>query len=326
MQKINIKKNNLYWLAIPALCICLQLCGFFLRTNDNPKARQAGANYASSLTPQVLGASIGEIRGAQQIGPEHVYGKIREPDFSAISAKSFLAYDLSGGQILAEKNGSQKLPIASLTKLITALVAYDNLDLNSYVAVTVHDVLDVSPSLGLSPGDQAKVLDLLNAMLVGSANDAAWALANHIAQATGKNFVSLMNEKAVQLQMDDSNFSNPLGFDSINNYSTAQDLKKAVDQTQQLAVFTQLGRKESYSFRGMSGKLYDVVATNKLVSEYPDIEAVKTGHTIAAQDSMISKVTAKDGRKIIVIVLGSVNREKDTLKLKDEIFKAYGLE
>src|SRR4029077_21109724 len=99
-----------------------------------------------------------------------------------------------------------------------------------------------SPALNFLVGDSVKADDVFNSMLIGSCNDAALALADDVTGQTQKNFVDLMNQEAKTLGMANSSFENPMGFDNFNNYSTAQDIKILITETQQLAVFKDLGR------------------------------------------------------------------------------------
>lgn len=241
--------------------------------------------------------------------------QISTPNLNGISAKSFLVFDLATGQNLMEKNGNSKLAIASLTKLVTGLTAYENSDFNKSLLVSSKDIINVRPTLGLKPGDEVNALDVFDSMLVGSCNDAAQALANFTAGQTGKNFVELMNTEAKNLGMNDSEFSNPLGFDSQNNYSTAEDLKILIEAAEKLAVFKNLGRRAAYSFSGGAGKTYYASATNKLLAAHPEIQAIKTGYTQAAGEAMATKVEV-GSRQVVIIVLDSLNREADTLRLE----------
>jgi D-alanyl-D-alanine carboxypeptidase len=229
-----------------------------------------------------------------------------------------LIADAKTGQVMAEKKADDKQYVASLTKLLTALVAYQKTDLNRSVVVTADDVFSVSPVLDLTPGDEVTLLDLFNAMIVGSCNDAALALANHTADAAGQSFVTLMNDMAKQLGMNDSHFSNPLGFDSPGNYSTARDLLKLVLETQNFSAFTQLGKKTEYKFQSSLGNNYTAIATDKLVGKYPEIYAIKTGYTAGAGQAMITKIIKGDS-SFFIIILGSKDREADTLKIVDEL-------
>lgn len=296
-----------YWLIVICLIISAQV-GIFLI--DQPQS-QAKAQQ-DKIEPQVLGAST-TVRGEPEVA-NFVPKILKVPDYSGISAKSFLVFDLKSGENLLEKNTDQKLGIASITKLLTALVAYNNSDLNSSFQVKAKSSIKISPILGLIPGDEVKAMDVFNAMLVGSNNDAALALASFVSE-TNNSFVALMNRQAQEIGMTNSNFANPLGFDSDENYSTATDLKLLITKTESLAAFSNLGRRISYDFVGKNNRTYHAVATNKLIARHPDISAIKTGHTENSGGAMATKIEKK-GHEIVILVLGSANRELDTLKLK----------
>ncbi len=311
----KIKKILPFWLIAVALMTAAQI----LSAPPLPLTQASVVKNAGQ--PQVLGASTQDIRGAQP--PSLPLPFLKQPvDTSAISAGGFLVYDTESGQDMLAKNPEQKFSIASLTKLLTALVTYQNVDLSQTATITPGDVITISPSLGLKPGDNIVFSDLFNSMLLGSANDAAKALSNHSFLGGGTEFVKNMNRVAGALGMQNSNFSNPLGFDSQNNYSTAEDLKKLVEETQKLAAFKNIGRRTEYSFISTQGNSYSVKATNKLVGLYPEIEAIKSGQTPAAKQSLISKVN-KNGHSIVIIVLSSQNREKDTLDLENLVFDNF---
>lgn len=303
-----------YWLIAMSLVISVQ-GGVFLISQTNSQ----GLTQQENAKPQVLGASTSVRGDAKTQDPE--IKLLKQPDFSQISAKSFLVFDLSSGQNLLEKNSKEKLGIASLTKLLTALVAYNNSDLNGTLVVPGGSDIKVSPVLGLIKGDEVKALDVFNAMLVGSNNDAGLALAYYVA-GSKESFISLMNSQAKKIGMESSNFSNPLGFDSLENYSTASDLKLLITQTENLAAFSNLGRRTSYDFSGKLNKIYHASATNKLITNHPDINAIKTGHTANSGGSMATKID-KNGRNIVILVLGSSNREVDTLLLKNMLETSF---
>ncbi len=276
---------------------------------------------SSPAEPKVLGVNTSIRGGEPEEKPALV--KISEPDVGDVTAQSFLVFDLGNGETLFARNPSEKLNIASLTKLMTGLVAYNLLDLNKNFIVSGQDTLNVAPSLGLLPGDEVKALDVFNAMLIGSTNDAALALADFTTRGTDEDFVALMNSQARVLGMQNSHFSNPMGFDSQYNYSTAEDLKILMGVTEKLSVFTDLGRRASYAFFGTQKK-YSVQATNKLLAGHPDIQAIKTGSTPAAGETMATKIKAGQN-DIIIIVLKSKDREGDTLKLKTAFESSFEL-
>lgn len=285
----------------------------------------APLNTAAPAQPKVLGAAI-SLRGADDTSkitlPDLV--KIKEPDTGKINARSWLVYDLDTGQTLSGKNEKLDLPIASLTKLITGLTAYDSINFGEQITISKKDLFNVNPSLNFTEGETIKINSLFDSAIIGSANDAALALANHAGQAAGKPFVDLMNEKAQNLGMASTHFSNPMGFDSKYNFSSANDLRLAVSASQKLLLFANLGRRTSYSFQNSEGKTYKISATNKLLASHPEMEAIKTGFTENSKGSIIAKVNWK-GRKIIFIVLSSENREMDMENLENEIISAYGL-
>jgi D-alanyl-D-alanine carboxypeptidase (penicillin-binding protein 5/6) len=282
---------------------------------------KAEKSQDKEVTPQVLGAST-SVRGEENQFDASTFTPIKAIDTTGIKAKSYLVFDLSSGQNLLEKNSSQKFSIASLTKLLTALVAYKNIDLSQNITITNNDILKVKPVLSFAKGDILKAADVFDAMLIGSCNDAALALGNFVATTTGQSFVSLMNAEAENLEMTDSHFSNPMGFDSTGNYSTAMDIKKLITATQSLAAFQSLGRRTSYQFNSALGNSYSTVATNTLIRAHDDIQAIKTGYTGEAGGAMATKIKA-GGREIVILVLNSSNRESDTLKLREEVLNDY---
>ncbi len=323
MLKTKIKNILGPGLLFLTLCLVMEVFGswIFPVSAQNQLLSQVSTTEAAPAQPMVLGTSTTvqlpvatpTITVPQQTGT---------PDFSSIKAESFLVYDAASGQILAQKDPDLKTPIASLTKLLTGLIAYEQDNLNATVTIPSEDELPVAPDLGLRNGAVVELSDLFKAMLIGSANDAALALANATAAQTGQNFVGLMNATALRLGMTSSSFENPMGFDSPQNYSTANDIRKLVDFTSQIDAFSSLGHQTGYSFTGQDGQDYHVTASNRLVLTHPEIQAVKTGLTPEADGAMVTKIT-ENGHSIIVIVLHSTNREQDTLTLENQIFSNF---
>ncbi len=305
-----------YWLLSLILILVTQVVSSF----SMPQIEEDIVK-AKAVTPQVLGEAT-DLRGISTIIQAEALVQASEPDFKAVTAKSFIVFDLASGAELAFRKPEEKLYIASLTKLLTGLVAYQNLDLNQQLEINFSDKLNVPPVLNLAVGDKVKALDVFSAMLVGSVNDAALTLANHTEQATGKKFTDLMNAQARILGMQKSNFSNPTGFDSQYNYSTAKDLKNLIEITQRLAVFKNLGRRNSYSFSGESRSNYSTQATNKLIEQYPDLSAIKTGYTKGAGGAMATKLDYK-GHEIVILVLDSKDREEDTLRIRQAVITNF---
>lgn len=280
--------------------------------------------YDQPLHPQVLGAEAPPLLRGNEVLPQKPVGpvRIKDIDFSDIGAKSFLVYDEASKTSLVEQDAQSKRAIASLTKILTALVVYERGNLSDTVTISAVDVVDTTPVLHARVGDIIKISDLVHSMLVGSANDAALVLAHYLENKTSTPIATLMNAQAEELGMHNSHFSNPFGFDSDYNYATADDLEILVSAILNNDDFKQLGRLTSYSFTSQNGTYYRVKATNKLLRQHSDIVAIKTGSTPAAGETMITKIT-NNGHSFIIIVLASTDREGDTIKLRDHILQAY---
>lgn len=300
---------------MPAVLLGIQLAAYIFFGNS-PEVFTKAAGSGDTAKPQVLGASI-DLRGEKPVASlRPLAPAIDDADMKKISAKSFVVYDLQTGTVLASRQPDLKLSIASLTKLMTGFLAYQNLDFGQQISVSRAGLTSVSPVVNFIDGDSVSAGDVFDAMMVGSCNDAAQVLGRAVAGKTGTSIADLMNMKARELGMSNTSYSNPVGFDSTGNYSTAGDLMKLVNTTQQLAAFTNLGKTKEIQFSGASGRQYHTVATNKLIGRYLDLQAVKTGYTEGAQGAMISKIV-KNGHEMIIIVLGSQDREADTVTLKD---------
>ncbi len=278
---------------------------------------QSLKTIANSPQPRVLSetTNLPQIRDRQTLPAINKPILVKPYQTNTISAKSFLVYDLATKQTLIDQETGAKLPIASLTKLMTALLVYEQSNFSEIVTITPSDHTTVSPVLNLIPGDKIKVEDLFNAMLIGSNNDAAAALSRYVEQTTKTSFIDLMNKKAAELGMTNSHFSNALGFDNDYNFSTAADLKLLIAQSEQYTAFQLNSRKTSYQFTSSEGRHYSTKATNTLLANNSDIYAIKTGFTNEAGGSMITQI-GNSGHDFVIIVLGSGNREQDTLKLK----------
>lgn len=235
-----------------------------------------------------------------------------------VQANSFLIYNEDNGEIIASKNADTPLAIASLTKLMTTYVVHKYGSLQDRWTITPESTNNTNPILGLKVGDSVLVNDLENAMLIGSANDAAASLGQYITSIKNQPMVDIMNNEAKALGMNSTHYENPIGFDSEQNYSTANDLKLLLDVLKPETLLARIDREQSYSFIGTDGDTYSVKATNKLTAEDPEIHAIKTGYTDEANGAMINAVY-HGNIKFVIIVLDSADREKDTQTLKSEV-------
>ncbi len=279
--------------------------------------------HRGAVEKKVLGISVkAPVRGEGVPVSETHVRQVKEPSLGKVSAASVLIFDKYDGEIIVAKNIDEKRATASLAKLMTALLSLEHLDLTAVYEMTEKDIEPTRPVIGFKKGEKIYGQDLLFAMLVGSTNDAALALGNALRAKQGKDISLQMNEKALELVMVNSRFTNPMGFDEVGNYSTAHDLKLLVEECFKHGLFEILGKNNSYEFTAQSGRIFRVKGTNKLLSGHADIEAVKTGSTPEAGGNMITQAHIKD-HTVIIIVMGSQNREADTLTLKEVVSDSF---
>ncbi len=313
-------------IKIAILAVALSATGLLVAVHFVPKTTQPIHASAAEPTPQVLGLQTYALRGIPLSTKPQLseFIAVASINNAEISAKSYYIYDRYTKQVLAQKNSNEQTSIASLTKLLTIYLSSKYLPNSEPVLVDYKDLISVTPLLRLKAGDKILPKNLAEAILVGSSNDAAKLLGNTLEAKTGKSIQVLMNEEARALGLTGSLFSNPLGFDSISNFSTASDVQKLIEAVGAYYDYKNTGRLTSYSFTSESGNSYKAYATNKLITKDPELVAIKTGYTEGAQGAMVTQFNF-EGRDIVIIVLGSTDRESDTAKLKSEIKNNFSL-
>jgi len=241
-----------------------------------------------------------------------------------LSARAAFAYDLNAGTALYTKSFDEQVPVASLTKLATALTAWDFITPDTEVTVLSEDIRVPGTNLGLVPGERVKVMDLIAAMLIASSNDAAQAIARQVGGGSREKFVEMMNRKAETLNLSSTRFGNPVGLDSDNNYSSAHDLSKIVAEIVKNPTLSEFVGTQEKEIVSVDGRFkHKARTTNKLLVESPDeIIGIKTGFTAQAKGNLIIRAKRGDAQ-IISIVLGSDNREEDTRNLLNWVWSAY---
>lgn len=240
-----------------------------------------------------------------------------------IDAKSGLVYDTRSGRFLYAKNPRIKLPIASLTKILSAVVVLENFDIKETVIVPKEVLRVDKEKQSLYLDEEITIQNLLKLMLIESSNDAAYALAWH-ANSNGINFVDKMNEKARSLLMNDSSFLDPAGLND-DAFSTAEDLVKLVRYAIRYGLIWDILTEKSIIVKSVDGKIeHKVENTDQLLGVMPDIFGGKTGYTDGALGCMILVVDIPgENDKLIGIILGSRSRFEDTKKLIDWVKEAY---
>ncbi|MDD3531875.1 MAG: D-alanyl-D-alanine carboxypeptidase [Candidatus Shapirobacteria bacterium] len=228
-----------------------------------------------------------------------------------ILARSALLVDYDSGQVLYQKNIDQPLPVASLTKIMTALVVLE--EFSSEAIITVGDSNVQGRTVGLSPGEQFLVSDLLYALLVMSGNDVADILAQNYPGGRSA-FIARMNQRARDLQLTNSHFANPHGLDEPNHYSSARDLLALTGYVLKNDQFRKIIKKDNGTICSLGGSgCYQIETTNELLA-FPGILGVKTGYTDQAGGCFIG-FWEQDERRFLSVVLGSENRFWETQNL-----------
>ncbi len=234
-----------------------------------------------------------------------------------VAAKSWLLLDTTSGQVLTSQDPTMRIEPASLTKIMTAYVTFKaieekRLTLNQMVKVSVRawKVDPGSSKMFIDPATPVSIDDLLHGLMVQSGNDAAVALAEAVA-GTEEAFVVLMNREAKRMGLTNTQFGNPHGLPSQDNYSTAQDLSR-------LAAFVITDFPEFYKIDSVKSFTYNKITQpnrNRLLWLDPTVDGMKTGHTEAAGYCMIASAKRPNGtgeRRLISVVLGTTSDQSRT--------------
>jgi len=254
----------------------------------------------------VLMLAVPCISTAQESGLQ------RTPDRPVIKASALYLVELKSGRVLLEKDATHRLPPASLTKVMTALVATEAAGLQQIVQVDRRALVHRS-SLKLHPDEQFLLRDLLTAMLVTSANDACEAIAWHVGGDSDR-FVAMMNERARTLGLKDTHFANACGFDAPGHYSTAADLAKLTEQALQVPAISMMVRTVTRDIASVDGNRQILLrSTNELLLD-PDVTGVKTGYTSKAGRCLIASMF-KDGHRLLLVGLNVRDRWEQATEL-----------
>jgi D-alanyl-D-alanine carboxypeptidase len=239
----------------------------------------------------------------------------------AVSARSFAVIERSCGSLVAGKDQDLPLPPASVTKIITAMVAAERADLNRIV-----EIRDISAKglirstdssvMGIEPGMRFSVRDLLFGLLLPSGNDAALALAQEVSSGV-PGFVALMNDRASSLGMQRTHFVNPHGLDAAGHFSTALDMAIAGRAFLENPLLAAMSIAPQYETGGDVRIL--MKNGNRLLQTYPGAFGVKIGYTTNAKQTIVAAAT-RDGRELVLSVFGSENRYADSAALFDWAF------
>lgn len=237
-------------------------------------------------------------------------------DAPEISARSCILTDAESGRVLYEKNADEFLPIASTTKILTAMVVLERCDLADEVVIPPECADVEGSSMGLTPGETVSVEDLLYGLMLQSGNDAAVALAVHAAGSV-EAFAARMNETCAALGLTRTHFENPHGLDAEGQGSTARELAVIARSAMENETFRRIVATER---KTIGEKTY--VNHNRLLRDYPGAVGVKTGYTTAAGRILVS-CAERNGMKLLCVTIADPNDWADHTALFDWGFAEY---
>ncbi len=229
-----------------------------------------------------------------------------------VSAKSVVVQDLTSGVYVYKRNSTERLAPASTTKVLSALVVLDTMNLDD--VVTVGPIMHDGQVMGLVEGERITVENLLYGMLIQSGNDAGYALAAYYPGGL-EAFVGAMNTKARELHLSNSHFANPVGYDDPNHYMTAEDLSRLADVALSNKTIAKMVGIPQITVSDVTHTYFHKLSNvNQLLGKIPGVAGIKTGWTEEAGENLVTLIE-RNGRRVIIVVLKSADRFNDTITL-----------
>ena len=251
---------------------------------------------------------IATASGAEAAGPGDPFGNV--------AAAYLVKVD---GRELWARNPDAPLPPASLTKMMSALLVLERADLGSVVTVSREASRETGARLGLAPGDRMPVIDLLAATILGSANDACHALADHVA-GNEQRFVDRMNTRAREMGLSGTRFANSCGHDAPGLYSTARDLARLAETVMANPLFAKMaGLEDGWISTADAGKKFPLENKNLLIGRYRGAIGVKTGFTGSAGKCLVA-LAERGGKRVLLVLLNAPDRWWKAEEILDAAF------
>lgn len=250
----------------------------------------------------------------------------------AKNAKSAIMLEASTGKIIYEKNADEQLSMASMTKMMTLLLIMENIENGNLKWDEMITASENAASMGgsqifLEIGEQMTVEDLVKGICIGSGNDAAVAMAERIG-GTEENFVKMMNDRAKELGLKNTNFQNACGLDTKGHYSSARDMALiAKELVKHKKILEYTGTYEDYLRKNTDNSFW-LVNTNRLVRYYQGVDGLKTGYTSEA-GYCITTTAKRNNMRLITVVMGeptSQVRNAETTTMLDYGFNTYQID
>jgi D-alanyl-D-alanine carboxypeptidase (penicillin-binding protein 5/6) len=245
------------------------------------------------------------------------YAEINKQELSRLNIGALIVKDVSTNQMLYSKEPFKEVKPASLTKVMTVLLAIENGHLNRAVPIT-REMTQVEPTIaGYKRGDIIRMEDLVKAAMIKSDNDAAKAIAITLG-GNEKRFLEMMNAKAKSIGMTHTQFTNPCGYDTKGHYSTPIDLLKMTEYAIKNPAFNNFSRLNEHTYYTLNThKKFYAYTHNRLLNRYEHAIGVKTGYTSKAGACLIARAK-KDGKDCLIVMM---NAKEDRWKTAKEIFE-----
>lgn len=277
--------------------------------------------FGAAGTPSVVGVPAVRVPGIEVMqvsAPAPLAKKLSLPP--TVSASGVLLLDLQSGQELLSRHPDQRRPMASLTKIMTALLILERHNLQEIVLVpAIADQIRGS-TIGVKPGERFTIGSLLKALLIPSANDIAYTLAISDSHSVAA-FVLQMNTRAQSLGLTNTHFLNPAGLDNPEQYSSPRDLGWLTIAALRNPDFSRIVALRTARIADGDGREFDLRNTNDLLQENEHVSGVKTGTTEAAGECLIVRFE-EQGHPYLLILLGSRDRYTDSLYILQAVQNA----
>ncbi len=278
---------------------------------QDPPAPPPGEERSRNVPGEERSRNVVPVSTAPETSPAST-----APPPSLGTAAAAILIDSRDGSVILQKNPGERRSIASTTKLMTALLTLEEARPGDVYEAAPYDALPIESKIDLRAGERMRVDDLLEALLLESANDAAATLAEGVSGSRSA-FVGDMNARADELGLQDTSYANPIGLDDPANYSTARDLASLTRRLLRNRRFARTVDLPSAELE--SGDRPRVVGNrNDLITAYDFVDGVKTGYTSSAGYVLVGAATGRLGSKVISVVLGEPSesaRDVDTLAL-----------
>ncbi|MFZ5424478.1 MAG: D-alanyl-D-alanine carboxypeptidase family protein [Patescibacteria group bacterium] len=251
--------------------------------------------------------------------PKVELGTVNQPE---IAAEAGMLVDINTGNILFEKNANERRKIASLVKIMTAVLSLEHKSLNDKVYVTANASSVGENSMGISEGEVYTIEELLYGLILHSGNDAAYALAEGTA-GDAETFVFWMNLKARELGLKDTYFTDPSGLND-DTYSTPADLVKLTKYALENEDFKKIVSTVEKELSGNTHKYLHLYNQTNLLASYPGVAGVKTGYTEEAGLCLVT-YASNENKEVVGVVLKSIDRKGDMILMLDHSYATLGI-